>query len=498
MTFSVANLGPLPADMLPPIVVGKEIAPEGEPFSDHLERHIERADTDSDERPRAEDKRDDGTERVSDRRDDKTDGHTARDERAETKEEPSRDERPHDASQERTDRSDASDDASDDADASQDVTKKEASETPRDEKAATGPVDNDAVAQTQTGAQQVQAVNLSDEPAQAVSNVDTAAKDKTAANEPQVQVAVQQILSGGEPLAADAASKDALPRLRRGEARPGADSLVEAISRMKSGVSHNALTAGTGAANQSSGGAVSDKTAHLGNLAGALQQGGSQTDKGVFAQLASAPSQTAIPAAQQNAATPPAVQQAAAQLSAGDPLAGATGDLDGEPSGQISQSGNSTSAAKSAAAQAPRPAVATGQPAVQVAFEIGKAVNNGLNRLSVQLNPAELGRVDVKIEVAHDGRAIAVVTVERQETLDLLQRDSRSLERALSDAGLNADSGSLSFSLRQDAEQGGASAGNGDEADGRGGDDDDNEGVHGGDGDALPRLTSDRALDISV
>ena len=42
--------------------------------------------------------------------------------------------------------------------------------------------------------------------------------------------------------------------------------------------------------------------------------------------------------------------------------------------------------------------------------------------------------------------------VERSETLDLLQRDARSLERALNDAGLKADSGSLEFNLRGDGD----------------------------------------------
>jgi flagellar hook-length control protein FliK len=40
------------------------------------------------------------------------------------------------------------------------------------------------------------------------------------------------------------------------------------------------------------------------------------------------------------------------------------------------------------------------------------------------------------------------VVVDRPATLDLLQRDARNLERILQDAGLQTDSGSLSFSLR--------------------------------------------------
>jgi len=39
---------------------------------------------------------------------------------------------------------------------------------------------------------------------------------------------------------------------------------------------------------------------------------------------------------------------------------------------------------------------------------------------------------------------------DRQDTLDLLQRDSRTLERALNNNGFRMDKGSLNFSLRQD------------------------------------------------
>jgi len=57
-----------------------------------------------------------------------------------------------------------------------------------------------------------------------------------------------------------------------------------------------------------------------------------------------------------------------------------------------------------------------------------------------------------------DGRVSAVVTADNKDTLDLLQRDQRALERALQDAGLKADSGSLSFNLRGGGEGGNSSA----------------------------------------
>lgn len=83
----------------------------------------------------------------------------------------------------------------------------------------------------------------------------------------------------------------------------------------------------------------------------------------------------------------------------------------------------------------------------QVAVQITKAAADGLDKISIQLKPESLGRIDVQLQVTHDGRVNATIGAHRQDTLDLLQRDSRSLERALNDAGLRADAGSLSFNL---------------------------------------------------
>ena len=84
----------------------------------------------------------------------------------------------------------------------------------------------------------------------------------------------------------------------------------------------------------------------------------------------------------------------------------------------------------------------------QVAVQIRRAVAAGNDRISIRLHPAELGRVQVRLEVADDGHVRALITAERPETLDLMQRDLRGLERALQDAGLKTDPGSLSFGLQ--------------------------------------------------
>lgn len=89
----------------------------------------------------------------------------------------------------------------------------------------------------------------------------------------------------------------------------------------------------------------------------------------------------------------------------------------------------------------------------QVAVQIRRAVIEGDDHLSIQLKPAELGRIDVRLHFTGDGRVSAHVTADNVATLDLMQRDTRGLERALQDAGLQTDSGSLSFNLRGDNRQ---------------------------------------------
>ncbi|WP_353857644.1 flagellar hook-length control protein FliK [Azospirillum formosense] len=89
----------------------------------------------------------------------------------------------------------------------------------------------------------------------------------------------------------------------------------------------------------------------------------------------------------------------------------------------------------------------------QVAVHISRNVSDGNDQFTINLRPAELGRIDIKLEIGQDGRVTASVAVEKAQTLELLQRDSRNLERALQDAGLKADSNSLNFSLRGEGGQ---------------------------------------------
>jgi len=89
-------------------------------------------------------------------------------------------------------------------------------------------------------------------------------------------------------------------------------------------------------------------------------------------------------------------------------------------------------------------------PHEQVAVHVRKAVADGIDQITIRLNPVELGRIDVKLEVASDGTLRAAFAADRPQTLELLKNDSRQLERALSEAGLSTDAGGLNFSLRGD------------------------------------------------
>ena len=91
----------------------------------------------------------------------------------------------------------------------------------------------------------------------------------------------------------------------------------------------------------------------------------------------------------------------------------------------------------------------TGLPSAvdQVIMKLSYGVRNGTDRITLQLQPADLGRIDIKLNLSGDGKVQGTVVASSQATLDMLVKDSRSLERALQDAGLSADPGSLQFSL---------------------------------------------------
>jgi flagellar hook-length control protein FliK len=77
----------------------------------------------------------------------------------------------------------------------------------------------------------------------------------------------------------------------------------------------------------------------------------------------------------------------------------------------------------------------------------------GAKQFDIRLDPPELGRVDVRLSVDSTGKAQAHLTVEKPQTLDMLQRDSGSLQRSLKESGVDLSNNGLQFSLKNQQQQ---------------------------------------------
>jgi flagellar hook-length control protein FliK len=89
-----------------------------------------------------------------------------------------------------------------------------------------------------------------------------------------------------------------------------------------------------------------------------------------------------------------------------------------------------------------------------LALEIAVSAQSGKSRFEIRLDPADLGRIDVRIDVDSNGQVTSHLTVEKPETLSMLRQDAPQLQRALDDAGLKTGNGGLQFSLRDQSSSG--------------------------------------------
>jgi flagellar hook-length control protein FliK len=92
-------------------------------------------------------------------------------------------------------------------------------------------------------------------------------------------------------------------------------------------------------------------------------------------------------------------------------------------------------------------------PADQTTFAalgvfIAAKSKDGEKQFDINMHPADLGRVDVRISVDADGKTQAHLSAEHPQTLQMLQNDKITLERSLREAGLNVANNGLSFSLK--------------------------------------------------
>ena len=84
---------------------------------------------------------------------------------------------------------------------------------------------------------------------------------------------------------------------------------------------------------------------------------------------------------------------------------------------------------------------------MQVSREIVRRFNGESTRFELRLDPPELGRVEVRLEVSRDHRVTVVVGADSPQALVELSRHARELEQALQSAGLELTEDGLSFDL---------------------------------------------------
>lgn len=216
-------------------------------------------------------------------------------------------------------------------------------------------------------------------------------------------------------------------------------------------------------------------------LASILAQSDSVTTDTADAVVSSAGSQTANNSTTNTNANPMATINALAQAATADAaqvaddMAGATTEIKGvgaASGSQASQSSGSTQAANaetatntpvssapsgstnstnSTAPSTPTAAKPTThhQPLTeQISVHIDQALQQGLDKIKIQLRPEDMGRIEVRLEVGQGGQLNTTIIADRPETLDALRRDSGELERALRAAGLDPQSGGMQFNLR--------------------------------------------------
>jgi hypothetical protein len=87
-------------------------------------------------------------------------------------------------------------------------------------------------------------------------------------------------------------------------------------------------------------------------------------------------------------------------------------------------------------------------PFAGVALEIAGRAQAGRSRFDIRLDPPELGRIEVRLDMDSGGQVTSHVIADKIETLDLLRRDAGELERALQQAGLKTADNGLQFTLR--------------------------------------------------
>jgi hypothetical protein len=83
----------------------------------------------------------------------------------------------------------------------------------------------------------------------------------------------------------------------------------------------------------------------------------------------------------------------------------------------------------------------------QVFSEVVRRFNGHDTTFQLRLDPPELGRVNVRLDVTHDHRVTALITADTPQALSDLARGARDLQQALQSAGLDLADDGLRFDL---------------------------------------------------
>lgn len=86
----------------------------------------------------------------------------------------------------------------------------------------------------------------------------------------------------------------------------------------------------------------------------------------------------------------------------------------------------------------------------QIKVNITKSAVKGIDTIDIQLKPEDLGKIQIKMHIAKNGKLQAEIISSRPETMDLLQKDASGLAKAFNDAGYDTDSRSFNFSFQEE------------------------------------------------
>lgn len=140
-----------------------------------------------------------------------------------------------------------------------------------------------------------------------------------------------------------------------------------------------------------------------------------------------------------------------------------TGDL--LPSPAATPRDGQVDAAVLASSNAPAPTIAQPQPAMsaspvvaaqpgrigrELGVQIARHVADGKSEVTIRLDPANMGRVDVRLSFDDTGRLTAAVHADNPASLAMLRNEASDLGRSLTDAGIRADVSAFSFDSRHD------------------------------------------------